>query len=178
MAKAANAANVAADMRPPNFRSAVQLLRGIDKKKEKIAGVTAEIGDIFAKVEGHKVNKKAARMFVTLDNLEPEDRVDIMRSLNGLIDAAGWEETAADLVDKAEGNVVAMRAGFSRPDGEDGDEGEDGDDTGENDAADAADFEEASDEELAQQTMRKQPYTGDNADLVDDDSDLAGEDAE
>lgn len=117
MAEKASADRVAADMQPANYRSAVQLIRhAIQKKKEKIAGINGEIADQWAKVEGHKVNKKAGRIFATLDKLEHEERLDIMRSLNGLIDAAGWEETASDLVDAAQGNVVPLRVGGAKDD--------------------------------------------------------------
>lgn len=106
---------VAADMSPPNYRGAVQRLRTIKTKKEKIAGVNGEIADIYAKVEGHKVNKKAARIFLILDTLDASDRNDVMRSFDGLCDAAGWDTEAADLVDQAEDNVVPLRV--SRPAG-------------------------------------------------------------
>jgi hypothetical protein len=112
MAKKASAETVAADMRPPNFRGAVQIIRSaIVKKKAAIQGINSEIGDQWGKVEGFKVNKKAGQIFATLDKLEHEERMDIMRSLNGLMNAAGWDEEDADIVDRAEGNVVTMRFG-------------------------------------------------------------------
>ena len=117
MAERATADRVAADMRPPNFRGAVQRLRTIKAKKERIAGITSEIGGIFDAVEGFKVNKKAAKIFLPLDALEPDERADIIRSLKGLIEAAGWTE--GDLVDQAEGgggNIIA--ASFGRKSGE------------------------------------------------------------
>lgn len=107
--------NVAADMSPPNYRAAVQRLRTIKAKKEKIAGVNGEIADIYGKVEGHKVNKKAAKIFLILDALEPADRLDVMRSFNGLCDAAGWDDEGEDLVDQAEGNVVPLRVTRTGP---------------------------------------------------------------
>jgi hypothetical protein len=130
MADKASADRVAADMKPPNFRAAVQLIRGaIQKKKDRISGINGEISNEWAKVEGNKVNKKAGRIFMMLDKLEHDERTDIMRSLNGMIDAAGWDESASDLVDKASGNVVHLRVGGNAPasDGEDG-EGEGGGD--------------------------------------------------
>lgn len=112
MAKKASAESVAADMSPPNYRGAVQIIRGaIVKKKEKIQGINSEIGDQWGKVEGFKVNKKAGQIFATLDKLEHSDRMEIMRSLNGLMDAAGWEEDDSDLVDDMEDNVVHLRLG-------------------------------------------------------------------
>lgn len=110
MGSKASTTNVAADMSPPNYRAAVQRLRTIKPKKEKIAGVNGEIADIYAKVEGHKVNKKAARIFLVLDQLDAADRLDVMRSFNGLCDAAGWETEGEDLVDQAQGTVVPFRA--------------------------------------------------------------------
>lgn len=109
MADAAKAANVAGAIRPPEYRKAVQLIRTIDAKKEKIASVNGEIGDVWAKVEGHRVNKAAGKFFAKLDKLEPADRLDVMRSFNGLADAAGWNQEEGDLVDGAQGNVVDMR---------------------------------------------------------------------
>ena len=135
MAERASRDRVAADMQPPNWRAAVQLIRiSIEKKKAKVAEVNSAIGDDWAKVEGYKVNKKAGRIFGMLDKLENEERVEIMRSLNGLIDAAGWDKEAADLVDEAEGNVVHLRVGGSSETGgakEDDDEREGEDEGGE-----------------------------------------------
>lgn len=110
MGSKATDTRVAADMQPPNYRAAVQRLRTIKTKKEKIAGINGDIADVYAKVEGHKVNKKAARIFLILDALDGPDRMDVMRSFNGLCDAAGWAEEGADLIDQAEGTVVPFRA--------------------------------------------------------------------
>jgi hypothetical protein len=118
MAERATAAGVAADMKPPNYRGAVQRLRGIAAKKARIAGVNGEISGIYDTVEGFKVNKKAARIFLTMDALEPDERQDIWRSLIGLIEVAEWDRSG-DLVDEAEGgdgNIVTPNFGQrSRP---------------------------------------------------------------
>lgn len=114
MAERASRDRVAADMQPPNWRAAVQLIRiSIEKKKAKIAEVNSAIGDDWGKVEGFRVNKKAGRIFGMLDKLENDERTEIMRSLNGLIDAAGWDREAADLADQADGKVVHLRVGGS-----------------------------------------------------------------
>lgn len=197
MADRASRDRVAADMQPPNFRSAVQLIRfSIEKKKSKIQGINSEIGDDWAKVQGHKVNKKAGVVFGMLDKLEHEERTDFMRSLNGLIDAAGWDQEAADLVDAAEGNVVHLRVGgSSETGGERPGEGE-GDDaemreveaafaeTGtsrrskkpKGDADAAADVKDRAAEakaKVSEQILGKagakgapEPFTGDNSDLA------------
>jgi len=114
MAEKASADRVAADMQPPNYRAAVQRIRhAIQKIRDKIAENNAKISEEWGKVEGFKVGKKAGRIFQMLDKLDHEERTEIMRDLNGLIDAAGWDETAGDLVDTAQGNVVHLRVGGS-----------------------------------------------------------------
>ena len=108
MADNASAENVAADIRPPDFRGAVKKIRTVKAKKAKIAETNGDIADIWAKVEGLKVHKKAGKWFAILDELEPKERQDILRSMRGLIDAAGWEDDT-DLVDRADGtNVVSL----------------------------------------------------------------------
>jgi len=109
MAKRATTETVQADMQPPNYRGAVQRIRSIKAKREKIGSVNGEIADIYAKIEGMKVNKKAAKIFDVLDRLELVDRNDVLRSFQGLVDASGWEADAEDLVSSADGNVVPMR---------------------------------------------------------------------
>lgn len=188
MANKASAENVQADMQPPNYRAAVQRIRTVSAKKDKISSVNGEIADIYAKVEGHKVNRKAAKIFYALDRMEADERNDVLRSLNGLCDASGWDETEEDLVDQAEGTVVHLRVGGNRqPAVEDGDAALDealageaaealGDDLDEALGEDG--FTEASEEELAAQAGRSDtakkrtgksdavPFTGDNSDLA------------
>lgn len=187
MAVRANADQVAADMRPADYRGAVKRLRGIQAKKEKIGSVNGEIADIYAKVEGLKVNKKAARIFLTLDKLEPDERADVMRSINGLVDSAEWEG-AGDLVDAAEGNeksnLVHFPTGKGTPAAEPDDDDEN--DAGENRAvademddidkmppetrsttrnAAAAAKKRAKEHLGVTEDPRSAPYTGDNSDL-------------
>jgi hypothetical protein len=145
MAKQANAEQVAADLRPANFRGAVQLLRTIDAKKDKISSINNSIGEVYGKIEGMKVNRKAAKIFVGLDKLEPDDRTDIIRSLNGLMDVAEWPAVEADLADQAEGNIVSMRLGqghdpeFDEDTDAAEDDDDDEDDDGESDRPQNAD---------------------------------------
>lgn len=89
----ATAEKVAADMSPPNYRGAYKVLGGIDAKMAKIASLNGEIGGIFDRVEGFKVNKKAAKIFMALDKLEAVERNDIMKSLEGLIGVAEWDRS-------------------------------------------------------------------------------------
>lgn len=167
MANKASAESVQRDMQPPNYRAAVQKIRTVQAKKDKLGSINGEISDIYAKVEGHKVNRKAGKIFYALDRMEAEERQDVIRSLNGLCDAAGWDENHEDLVDQAEGNVVPLRFGGGQTeDSEDlvdealADEAGEGDDV---DAALADDFTEASAEELAAQAGRTESKTKDRA---------------
>ncbi|WP_374648647.1 hypothetical protein [Rhizorhabdus sp.] len=133
MAETASREKVASDLRPPNFRSAISLIRStLDKKKEKIASVNGEIADMWAKVAGYKVNKKAAKVFFDLDKMEAADREDFMRSFNGLAQNADWPDVVVDLVDTAEGKALQMRLGpdarkVTGDDDQDDDEDSDGD---------------------------------------------------
>lgn len=190
MANKASSENVQADMQPPNYRAAVQRIRTVQAKKDKIGSVNGEIADIYAKVEGHKVNRRAAKIFYALDRMEADERTDVLRSLNGLCDASGWDDESEDLVDQAEGTVVHLRVGTNRaPAVEDGDadldeaiadEASAGDDLDEALGGDG--FTEATADELAGQKGRADAvakrrvrdkldaaspaYTGDNSDLA------------
>lgn len=143
MANNASAEKVAADMRPPDYRYAVQMIRGaIEKRKTKISSLNGEISDDWAKIESKGVHKKGARMFAAIDKLEHAERMDIMRSFNGLCDAAGWPESEGDMVDSAEGTVVPMRmrdpVSSAEVDPEDDDFEDDGDDGEEDDEPEPA----------------------------------------
>lgn len=159
---------VQADMSPPNYRSAVKLLRTIEGKKKKIASVNGEIGGVFDRVTGFKCNKKGARIFLMLDGLEQKERDDILRTLDGLINVAEWGDLD-DMVDNAEDNVRHVQFGRSPVAEEDDDDASDEDleealgekpETSELGAAleDGLDpaFSEASEAELSQQEGRKQ----------------------
>ena len=182
MAVRANADQVAADMRPADFRGAVKRLRGIQAKKERIGSVNGEIADIYAKVESLKVNKKAARIFLTLDKLEADERADVMRSINGLVDSADWD-AGGDLVDAAEGNEKSNLVHFptGKPSEAEG-ENDAGEDEGIANAMDQVDAMPAENRTTSrnaaaaarkrakehlgvQEDARSAPYTGDNSDL-------------
>ena len=133
MAKRADAETVQSDMQPPNYRGAVQKMRLIPAKKDRISSITGEIGDIYAKVEGMKCNRKGAKIFYALDRMEQSERDDVLRTLEGLLAAAGYdEENRTDLMDIAEGaRVLPMRrtvpASENQADDVDEAVGEDGD---------------------------------------------------
>lgn len=181
MGSKASIENVTADMSPPNYRAAVNRLRAIPAKKNKIAGVQGEISDIFAKAEGHKVNRKGAKIFVMLDALDPPERADVMRSINGLADAAEWNKSEEDLVDQAEGTVVQLRVGKGKAAVDSGGDDEAKmQDLGE---AIAAPAEAARGDDFLAQARRhlsakgddagRETYTGDNSDLAGGDDEPA-----
>src|SRR3546814_15031565 len=101
--------------------------------------------------------------------MEPEDQLLVFRDINGLLDASGVMSQGADLVDKANDKVVKMRfrtkaqqadeaAGESAAGGEGEGEGIDEEieeiaDDGSQAGGDDDDFEEASEDELAQQQI-------------------------
>ena len=147
MAEAANAENVNQGARPPDYRYAVQQIRGnIEKKKDRISSINGEIADVFAKIESRGVNKKGARIFAMLDKLEGPERLDVLRTVNGMCDASGWPDDNADLADQAEGNVVRMRVGKTA-DAEDENERGDGAAAGDDDQQSDDDDDDNDDEE-------------------------------
>lgn len=196
MAAKASADKVAADMRPPDYRFAVQTVRGtLPTEKAHIARINGKIGDMFARIEGKGVNKKGAKIFAALDVLEPEERNDILRTLEGMVAASGWELDAHDLADEAEGrdNVVHALFGGAKQDGE----GAEGDEVIDNvvaeiekpkrgrkpkgaapevavdersqqnaKAAEAARVAKERIEAAANGGAKPEPYTGDNSDLA------------
>jgi hypothetical protein len=114
MAKAATTDSVANANRLPAFKAVLTILRvEMKKKKDRIAGINGEMADLWGRVEGHKVDKLGAKMFMMMDKLEPDERVAAMRSFDELCDLAEWPEMAADLADLAEGKEVPMRMGQS-----------------------------------------------------------------
>lgn len=113
MARKSSAANVKAEITPPDYRGAVTLLRTIEGKKSKVGEMNGEIGGVYDRVDNMRIPKKASRIFLTLDKMEPDERTRIVQALYGCMDAAvaigsnGWAEEQ-DLVDKAQDNVVQM----------------------------------------------------------------------
>lgn len=182
MAKAASSDRVSADMRPVDYRAAIKRMEAIAAKTAKQKSMAAEIGEIYEKVAGVcGVDKRAAKIFHAISKMEPEDQLLVFRDINGLLDASGVMSEGADLVDKSQEKVVHMR--FRTPEavaageGEQVDDDESIDETIEDLADDGSvipsddDFQEATEEELQQQAVRKttdagdEPFTGDNSDL-------------
>lgn len=192
MANKATPDRVAADMRPPNYRGALAHIRStIVKKKDKVSSLNGEIAATYAQIEGMKVNKKAAKLFGSLDKMEASERNDVLRSLQGLVDVAEWEKDITDLVDGAQDNVVHLRFTGVSDDGGAGEEdddipepGEEGDDGAAAAAATIADKAAAAPKPKATRSTtsvteaarkkrealdaqaKGEPYTGDNSDLA------------
>ncbi len=122
MAKRASQQAVSDSIRPADYRGAIQLLRTIPAKKEKIASVNGEIAGIFATIEGKKVHKVAAKFIQSLEKKEPDERRLILRDVLQLIDVAEYDFASMDLVDMAEATSRAA-AGESEGGDEDEDEG-------------------------------------------------------
>ncbi len=120
MAKSASVENVQADMQPPNYRAAVQKVRTLQAKKDKIGSLNGEIGQIWAQTEGHRCNKKGAKIFYTLDRMEASERNDVLRTLEGMLAAAGYDEEAReDMLDKIpKGSVLPMRRTMTAEEGQ------------------------------------------------------------
>lgn len=177
----ATAAKVSADMSPPNYRGAIKLLGTIEPKKNKIGSLNGEIGGIFDRVEGFKVNKKAAKIFMALDKLEAVERNDIMRSLEGLIAAAEWDRSdllsnASDDGDDAdpdgdgetdeEVDEIDDAVGDEKPETDDVDQAAADVEKPEPAASTGKTFLERSKRHLrAVPAPAPEPYTGDNSDL-------------
>ena len=110
MAKAASRDGVTADLKPVDFKKGLDIIRNrIKAKKDHVSSTNGEISALWDQFEKLGINKKGGRIFLSLDGLEVSERNDVLRTLNKLAEAAGWD-TAGDMVDKAEGksNVVEM----------------------------------------------------------------------
>lgn len=109
MARKANAEAIAQEAEGPDYVGACVILRDrIKAKKDKVAGINGEVSGLYDQIEKKGVNKIGARMFLTLDGKEDDERKDILRTITKLAEAAGWND-GGDMVDKAEGtNVVRM----------------------------------------------------------------------
>ena len=129
MAEKATKEKVASDLRPPSWKAAIARIRTtFQPKKDKIASINGEIADMWGKVEGSdRVNKVAAKFWHKLDKMEGPERLDVMRSFNGLAANSGWPDVEVDLVDAANGDQVNMRLGGAAEN--DADEDEDDDET-------------------------------------------------
>jgi hypothetical protein len=173
----ATAEKVEADMSPPNYRGAVKLIGTVKAKKDRISSINGEIGGIWDRVEGFKVNKKAAKIYAALDNMEAKERNDVIRSLEGLCASADWDRS--DLLEERNNdNVVHLRDNNTGGGGDDDDDDLDaaldpnapkGDDIDEALAPEKPPTPGA--EALAKARERldggKRPYTGNDDDLAD-----------
>src|SRR5690606_24468949 len=82
----------------------------IKAKKDHVSSTNGEISALWDQVEKLGINKRGARIFLTLDGMEDYERKDVLRTIQKMAAEAGWDESG-DMVDKAEGNnVVKMPA--------------------------------------------------------------------
>ena len=113
MANAASKEALANEGKEPDWKGALRILIDTVKaKKDRVSSINGEISAKYDVLEKEGVNKKGARMFLSLDALEASERKDVLRTIEKLGDAAGWSK-GTDLVDQAEGkepsnNVLEM----------------------------------------------------------------------
>lgn len=102
MANAASKEALAAEGKETDWKGAHRVLVDTVKaKKDKVSSINGEISAKYDILEKDGVNKRGAKMFLTLDGLEGDERRDTLRTLEKLGAAAGWDN-GADLVDQAE----------------------------------------------------------------------------
>ncbi|QTH19643.1 hypothetical protein HRJ34_14795 [Rhizorhabdus wittichii] len=132
MAEKASKERVASDLREPNFKGAIALIRkDFEDKKSRKARIDKDIGEMWGKVEGYGVDRAAAKLFAKLEKMEEPERQSFMRSFNGLAQHADWPDVVVDLVDSAEGKVLQMRLGADARAVTGDDDEDDDDDDGE-----------------------------------------------
>lgn len=115
MAKKADKDRVRADLAPPDYEGAIEIIRNrIQAKKNQVSGINGEVSGLWDQIEKKGVNKEGARVFLKLDGLEEPVRNDVLRTIQAMSAAAGWDK-AGDLVDKITDNVVQMPAPAAKP---------------------------------------------------------------
>ena len=112
MVQAASKEALANEGKETDWKGALRVINDtIKAKKDKVSSINGEISAKYDILEKDGVNKKGARMFMSLDALEESERRDVLRTLEKLGAVAGWDKSS-DLVDQAEtkgdGNVVEM----------------------------------------------------------------------
>lgn len=103
MAKTANSENVRRDVEGPDFKGAIELIRGpIARNKSDSSSLGQDNSTIYKRIDKqYGVNRQAATMFASLDGMQADKRTDVLRSLFGLVQNAGYGNFD-DLVDRAE----------------------------------------------------------------------------
>lgn len=108
MARKADKDRVRGDLTPPNYEGAIEVIRDrIVAKKGQVGKVNGEISGLWDQIEKMGVNKEGARIFLRLDGLEEPLRNDVLRTIQAMAAAAGWDKKG-DMIDQAAGNVVQM----------------------------------------------------------------------
>lgn len=128
MVQAASKQALAAEGKETNWKAALRIIVDtIKAKKDKVSSINGEISAKYDILEKDGVNKKGARMFMSLDAMEESERRDVLRTVEKLGEQAGWDK-GADLVDQAEdgkedkSNVLEMpKKGSAKKTESDGD---------------------------------------------------------
>lgn len=128
MANQASKEAIAASIAPTDWKGGLDILRNrVKAKKDHVASTNGEISALYDQIEKKGINKKGARIFLSLDGLEDSERKDVLRTVQKLAEEAGWNNTG-DMVDQAEGNnVVEMPGGAGAKAGAPADEAVDPD---------------------------------------------------
>jgi len=110
MPKSATKAAVEAAMKPPEYRQALKRISQIPGLKKTAAEKAKKIGDVHSACEQmHGVSTVATKFFANIMALDHAEQLTIFRDINGLMTAHGVPMSGADLVDKAQDNVVDLR---------------------------------------------------------------------
>lgn len=101
MAKAANNENVGREIEGPDFKGAIELIRGpVAKNKSDASSLGQDNSTIFKRIDKqYGVHRGAANTFASIDRMQKDKRVDYLRSLLGLLSNAGYDGFN-DLVDR------------------------------------------------------------------------------
>jgi hypothetical protein len=115
MARTANAENVKRDVEGPDYKGAIDLIRGpIRTNQSDSSSLGQENSTLYKRIDKQMgVNRGAAKAFAAIDGMAPEKRDDHLRSLLGLLKHAGYGEFS-DLVDRAQ----SVQPSKPNPDGD------------------------------------------------------------
>jgi hypothetical protein len=167
MAKTANSANVKRDIEGPDYKGAIDLVRGrIRSNQSESRSLAQDNSTLYKRIDKeHGVHTGAAKDFAKIDGMAPEKRTDYLRSLLGMLGFAGYDNFD-DLVDRAQ-KPAPTGEGKDKVEALPADEvaGEDHVDlkTGMIVSADGKDVRDATPEELAAERDRIADFSDDDA---------------
>lgn len=115
MAKKADSEGVRSSIELPDYAKGIKMLRdSVKTRKLRISGIQGEISGVWEQIEKMGINKEGARIFLKLDDKQPHERNDILRTIQLMADASDWDK-AGDMIDQAAGNVVQMPQPGGKP---------------------------------------------------------------